>query len=112
LVLNGQSAFVQTALENSIREKTLEVWLMLANHSQRGGGAITLEAEDGRVFDSVVLGERELGKWMAGSDFFRRTQPAGGGVETARSEERRVGKECRCWWWRCKEREKREDRTQ
>src|SRR5206468_7646950 len=21
-------------------------------------------------------------------------------VEEARSEERRVGKECRCWWWR------------
>src|SRR5438309_11551677 len=22
-------------------------------------------------------------------------------VDPPRSEERRVGKECRCWWWRC-----------
>ena len=29
---------------------------------------------EGEDFDAVVLGERVPGRWMAGSDFFRRTQ--------------------------------------
>src|SRR5699024_12107699 len=32
------------------------------------------------------------------------------GLEIARSEERRVGKECRCWWWREEEKKKKRKR--
>ncbi len=88
LILNGQGAFVQTGpLESAVREKTLEVWLTLANRDQRGGGVISLEALDGSVFDAVVFAEQEPEKWMAGSDFFRRTRAAGGSAETTSSEE-------------------------
>lgn len=55
-----------------LRDKTLVVWVAPADLTQRGGSVLTLmEGED---FDAVVLGERVPGRWMAGSDFFRRTQ--------------------------------------
>ncbi len=88
LVLDGKDAFVRTALlAKSIREKTLEVWVTLSNLEQRGGGAISLERNDGTVFDSIVFGEQEAGKWMAGSDLFRRTRSVGGPLETASAGE-------------------------
>jgi len=53
-------------------DKTLVVWVAPANLTQRGGSALTLE--DGRNrFDGVVFGELAPGRWMAGSDFYRRT---------------------------------------
>ncbi len=53
-------------------DKTLVAWVYPADVTQRGGSAVTLmEGED---FDAIVLGERVQGRWMAGSDFFRRTQ--------------------------------------
>ncbi len=74
LVLNGSSAFFQTSpLSKDIREKTLEAWVVLPTLNQGGGGAITLESGNGVTFDSIVYGERQPRKWMAGSDFFRRT---------------------------------------
>ena len=55
-----------------LADKTLVAWVYLADTAQRGGSALTLmEGED---FDSLVFGERMPGRWMAGSDFFRRTQ--------------------------------------
>lgn len=55
-----------------LADKTLVAWVCLADTAQRGGSAVTLmEGED---FDSIVFGERVPGRWMAGSDFFRRTQ--------------------------------------
>jgi hypothetical protein len=55
-----------------LTDKTLVAWVYPANTTQRGGSALTLmEGED---FDALVLGERVPGRWMAGSDFFRRTQ--------------------------------------
>lgn len=55
-----------------LRDKTLVAWVYLANTDQRGGSALTLmEGED---FDAIVFGERQPLRWMAGSDFFRRTQ--------------------------------------
>jgi beta-fructofuranosidase len=59
--------------EPPLRDKTLVVWVAPANLTQRGGSALTLE--DGRDhFDGIVFGELTPAKWMAGSDFFRRTQ--------------------------------------
>ena len=56
-----------------IAEKTLVAWVSPANLSQRGGSVLTLE-KPGGVFDAIVLGEIEPRKWMAGSDYHRRTK--------------------------------------
>ena len=53
-------------------DKTLVSWVTLANTSQRGGSALTIQQGD--QFDAIVFGEREPGKWMAGSNGFVRTQ--------------------------------------
>ncbi len=59
--------------EPPLGDKTLVVWVAPTNLTQRGGSALTID--DGRDhFDAAVFGELAPGKWMAGSDFFRRTQ--------------------------------------
>lgn len=55
-----------------IGNKTLVAWVSLADLSQRAGSALGL-IDDRERFDAIVFGERTPGKWMAGSDFFRRT---------------------------------------
>ncbi|MFH1922627.1 MAG: LamG-like jellyroll fold domain-containing protein [Planctomycetota bacterium] len=57
----------------AIHEKTLVAWVYLENTTQRGGSALTL-IDGEEHFDAIVFGEKTPGKWMAGSDFFRRTQ--------------------------------------
>jgi hypothetical protein len=75
LQLNGQDAFLLTPpLSANVGEKTLEAWVALANLEQRGGGVLSLETNDGTVFDAVVYGEREAKRWMAGSNTFVRTR--------------------------------------
>lgn len=54
-----------------IGDKTLVVWATVADLAQRGAGLLTVQ--EGERFDSVVYGERVSARWMAGSDFFRRT---------------------------------------
>ncbi len=79
---DGRMACAETgpsAIE--FREKTLEVWVRLANLNQRGGGGISLQALGGAQFDAIVFGEREPGKWMAGSEGFRRYQSFQGAPE-------------------------------
>lgn len=56
-----------------IRDKTLVAWVYVANLTQRGGSALTLE-NPGAVFDAIVFGELARGKWMVGSNVFSRTQ--------------------------------------
>jgi hypothetical protein len=83
LVLDGRSAFARSApLVRDLREKTLEAWVRLDNLGQRGGGVFTVETLDGGAFDAIVFGEREAGRWMAGSEFFRRTDSFHGPAET------------------------------
>jgi beta-fructofuranosidase len=53
-------------------DKTLVSWVTLANTAQRGGSALTIQR--GVAFDAIVFGEKQPGKWMAGSDYFARTQ--------------------------------------
>jgi len=68
-----------------IGDKTLVAWVSPANLEQQGGGVLALM--NGEAFDALVLGEKERGKWMAGSDFFRRTQAdqTASPVETAQA---------------------------
>jgi len=53
-------------------DKTLVSWVCLANTSQQGGSALTVQSAD--QFDGIVFGEQSSGKWMAGSDFIKRSQ--------------------------------------
>jgi beta-fructofuranosidase len=56
-----------------LRDKTLVVWAAPANLTQQAGSALTVE--DGQShFDGIVFGEVLPGRWMAGSDAYRRTQ--------------------------------------
>jgi hypothetical protein len=88
LKLNGKTAFMETApLARSIREKTLEAWAAPANLGQRGGGVISLESKSAVAFDAIVYGERVAGRWMAGSENFRRTHDLEGPSESAKPGE-------------------------
>lgn len=78
IVLDGKSYVSTPSLPRDVTEKTLEVRLRLADLEQRGGGALSLQTPDGRVFDAIVFGEQQPKHWMAGSNFFERTSPLGG----------------------------------
>jgi sucrose-6-phosphate hydrolase SacC (GH32 family) len=74
------TAFIATCLaplgraaEIPVVDKTLVAWLVLDNLEQRGGSALSMEDRESR-FDAIVFGEIEPRRWMAGSDFFRRTE--------------------------------------
>ena len=60
------------AAEQASTDKTLVSWVCLANATQQGGSALTIQS--GAQFDAIVFGEKAAGKWMAGSDGFARTQ--------------------------------------
>ena len=79
LVLDGKGAFVQTAsLAKPLAEKTLAAWVQLDNLTQRGGGVISVQTTGGPIFDAIVFGENETGRWMAGSNGFVRTRSFSG----------------------------------
>ena len=56
----------------STTNKTLLAWVAPANLNQQGGSVLTIQND--AQFDAIVLGEQTRGKWMAGSDMFKRTQ--------------------------------------
>jgi len=64
LALNGAEA--------AAGDKTLVSWVALANTTQQGGSALTIQRGD--LFDAIVFGETAVGKWMAGSNVYSRTQ--------------------------------------
>ncbi len=75
-VLIGAIAAAQTAkgaTRTEIKDKTLVVWAAPANLNQRGGSALTLD-DLASHFDGIIFGELARGKWMAGSDYHRRSQ--------------------------------------
>ena len=82
LMLDGRGFATTEPLPFDVAEKTLEVWVKLKDLNQRGGGAITLQDNQGVVFDSIVFGEREPKRWMAGSNGFTRTKSFTGTGET------------------------------
>ncbi len=83
LILDGKG-YVRTApLAADLSAKTLEVWAVVPDLTHRGGGLMTVEVSTGAEFDSIVFGERQPGKWMAGSEFYRRTIDLKAPAETA-----------------------------
>lgn len=70
--VSALSAHAAAPAPKTIGDKTLVAWVALADLEQRGGSALTIIDEEER-FDALVFGERSPGKWMAGSDHFRRT---------------------------------------
>ncbi|MCX7045487.1 MAG: GH32 C-terminal domain-containing protein [Candidatus Sumerlaeota bacterium] len=62
-----------TAQMSTLKDKTLIAWIAPANLEQRGGSALTMDDNQAH-FDGVVFGELAPGKWMAGSDFHKRTR--------------------------------------
>ncbi len=84
LVLGGNGAYLRTdVLPVTIQEKTLEAWVIPSNLDQRAGGVITIEGAKIHGFDSIVFAEREPRRWMAGSDFSKRTESVGADPEDA-----------------------------
>ncbi len=82
LLLDGLTAWASAGpLTRPLRAKTLEAWVIPAGLEQRGGGIIGVQSLGGEVFDSIVFAEREPRRWLAGSNFFERTQDFGGPAE-------------------------------
>ncbi len=82
LKVGGTAHAITAPIKQTLREKTLEVWVRLDSLDQAGGGAMTLQTKDGGVFDAIVFGEKDAGQWVAGSDHFKRTQSFGAAKET------------------------------
>ncbi|MSU62430.1 MAG: DUF1553 domain-containing protein [Pedosphaera sp.] len=75
LILDGKDAFLETEpVKKDVREKTLTAWVSLTTPDQGGGGVISIEGMSGSPFDAIVFGERQRGKWSAGSEGFVRTK--------------------------------------
>ncbi|MDB6004968.1 MAG: hypothetical protein JWR15_1955, partial [Prosthecobacter sp.] len=82
LVLDGKSMAKSGSLPKKVKTKTLEAWVMLDNLAQRGGGVVTVQGKDGVLFDSIVYAEKTAQHWVAGSNFFDRSELFEGGAET------------------------------
>nr|MBC8216918.1 hypothetical protein [Planctomycetota bacterium] len=67
-------AFSLCAAESAKTDKTLVAWFAPADLNHRGGSALTIQSGD--QFDAIVFGELQPGKWMAGSDYHKRTERA------------------------------------
>ena len=52
-------------------DKTLVSWVMLKDKQVEAGSVLTVQAGD--QFDGIVFAELAEARWMAGSDYFRRT---------------------------------------
>ena len=86
LVLDGASHVATPPLQVPLAAKTLEAWVRLDDSTQRGGGVISVESRDGVLFDALVFGEREPGRWLAGSNNFLRSGSFGGADEAGAAE--------------------------
>jgi hypothetical protein len=74
LVVDGRSMAQSGSLPKTLRAKTFEAWVMLDDLKQQGGGVLTVQGKDGVLFDSMVFGEKQAGHWVAGSNFFERSE--------------------------------------
>ena len=61
-------------IRTTLREKTLETWVLVDPGTQQGGAPVSLFKPGDATFDAIVYAELEKNRWMAGSDFFRRTR--------------------------------------
>ncbi len=89
LVLDGKQAHVLTeALKHPIQAKTLVATIYLQNLEQGGGAAISLLSDAPKRFDAIVFGERQAGKWIAGSEHFSRTTDVSAPAESQEKNSR------------------------
>lgn len=65
----------------AITNKTLISWVALDSTAITSGSPIGLYKPAGDQFDSVVYAERQSFRWMAGSDYFRRTDDFNHGID-------------------------------
>ncbi len=82
LVVDGQSMAESGSLPKTLTAKTLEAWVQLDDLKQQGGGVITVQYKDGGLFDSLVFAEKTPAHWVAGSNFFERSELFEGPAET------------------------------
>jgi len=65
LIMAGAASAAKT-------DKTLVSWVALTSKGNRGGSVLTIQ--NGGAFDGIVFAELQSGKWMAGSNRFKRTE--------------------------------------
>ena len=58
----------------TLHEKTMETWVQVNPGQQQCGAPVSLFKPIDATFDAIVYAELEKNRWMAGSDFFRRTK--------------------------------------
>ncbi len=68
------AVFSPGVAQSAETDKTLVAWFAPADLTHRGGSALTIQSGD--EFDGIVFGEIQPGKWMAGSDRYKRTERA------------------------------------
>lgn len=86
LVLDGGGWMRTPALSQPLAAKTLEARVVLSSLDQRGGGVLSVQTPDGQFFDAIVYAEQKPRRWLAGSNFFERTQSLAGPAEMSEDE--------------------------
>ncbi|WP_395715544.1 DUF1553 domain-containing protein [Prosthecobacter sp.] len=82
LIVDGKSMAQSGSLPKTLTAKTLEAWVQLDDLKQQGGGVISVQHKDGGLFDSLVFAEKTPAHWVAGSNFFERSELFEGSAET------------------------------
>ena len=72
MVVLNKSFLESPKLPFDLKAKTLEVWCLVPDINQRGGGVMGIQGP-GDFFDTIVLGERKPRHWISGSNGFART---------------------------------------
>lgn len=72
MVVLNKSYLLSKELPVDLKAKTLEVWCMVSDINQQGGGVMGIQGP-GDFFDTIVLGERKRHHWISGSNGFSRT---------------------------------------
>ncbi|MEM7146729.1 MAG: DUF1553 domain-containing protein [Verrucomicrobiota bacterium] len=88
LVLDGKGSYVSTApLGVNLDAKTLEAWVQLEGLDQAGGGVMSVQDLEGKVFDAIVFAEGNPRRWVPGSNNHQRTRKLDGPVEKSGGRE-------------------------
>ena len=70
-------------------DKTLVSWVKLNDLRIEGGSVLTIQS--GEQFDGIVFGETESGKWIAGSENWKRSNSELDNVKAETDEAKIVG---------------------
>lgn len=72
VILKDKAYLQSSSLPFDLKAKTLEVWCLVHNLDQNGGGLMGVQGP-GDFFDTIVIGERKPRHWISGSNGFART---------------------------------------